>query len=54
MKVPIKAVFSLTEPRNQEKIPPLAALNEAPYSANISADGKKNSTAVTMYQIILA
>lgn len=54
IKVPIKAGFSPTEPRIQEKIPPRAALNEAPYSANIIADGRKNKMAVTIYQIILA
>ena len=42
IKVPIKAVFSLTEPLSQEKIPPLTPLKAAPYSAKIKADGKKN------------
>lgn len=54
IKVPIKAGFSPIEPRSHEKMPPRAALNEAPYSANINAEGKKNSTAVTIYQMMLA
>ena len=54
IKVPIKAGFSPIEPLSQEKMPPLAALNEAPYSANIKAEGKKNKIAVTIYQMMLA
>lgn len=54
IKVPINAVFSLTDPLSQEKIPPLTPLKAAPYSAKINAEGKKNKIAVIMYQTILA
>ena len=47
--IPINATFSLVDPSSHEKIPPLIPLKAAPYSAKISADGKKNKIAVTIY-----